>query len=48
MDLLIAELDGLQARIDENLYARRHGGGEAEVVGSGHAVHHGAGLGRDA
>ena len=44
MNLLVAELDGLQASIDEDLYAGRHGCGEAEVVGGGHAVHHGAGL----
>jgi len=44
VDLLIAELDGLQASIDEDLYAGRHSCGEAEVVGGGHAVHHGGGL----
>ena len=44
VDLLIAELDRLQASIDEDLDARRHGGGEAQVVGGGHSVHHDAGL----
>ena len=44
VDLLIAELDRLQTRVDQHLDARRHGGGEAEIVGGSHAVHDGAGL----
>jgi hypothetical protein len=44
MNFLLAELDRLQACINQHLDARGHGGGEAEIVGGGHAVHHGARL----
>ena len=44
MDLLIAEFDRLQPRVDEDLDAGRHGRGEAEIVGGGHAVDDRAGL----
>ena len=38
-DQLVAELDGFQASIGENLDAGRHSRDEAKVVGGGHAVH---------
>ena len=44
MNFLAAEPDRLQPRIDQNLDARRHGGGESEFVGGGHAVDDGARL----
>ena len=50
MDLLATELDRLQTRINQHLDTRRHGGGEAEIVGGSHAVDDGAivGYGRAA
>ncbi len=44
VNILIAVPDRIQTRVDEHLDTRRHGGGDAEIVGRGHAVHDGAGL----
>ena len=38
MDLLVAELDRLEERIDQHLNTCRRGGGESEIVGGGYAV----------
>ena len=43
-DFLVAEFDRLQPGIDKHLYLGRHGGGEAEIVGSCHAVDYEAGI----
>ncbi len=44
MDLLVAELDRLQTRVNQDFDTCRHSGGEAEIVSGGHAVDDGTRL----
>ena len=46
VDLLVAEFDGFQSRIDQDHDACWHRGGETEFVGGSHAVDEGTDLGR--
>ncbi|MCP1784399.1 hypothetical protein J2R73_011368 [Bradyrhizobium japonicum] len=44
MDDLLSKRDRLQASVDQDLDARRHGRGEAEIIRGSHPVDHDAGL----